>query len=414
MSETVSRASFAEFRHGWPIVLCASVGIGLGLSPLPFYTIGVFVQPLSDQFGWTVGQILTGLAVMTLTLSLASPAVGYLGDRFGARPIVLTSTILFSLAFALFAAGTGSIWQFYATWVLVALCGAGTLPIIWTRAVNQAFDRRKGLALGLALIGTGVFGPVAKLVADAVTVEAGWRVAYLSVALLPLVIVIPITLFLFKPPGDWDPVTKRQAAPEETRADRPGRSLLSWRFWLLAFAFLPISMVIMGLVPNLETLLGAQGFDRRQAVQIAAAAGPAVVIGRLAGGWLVDRFWAPAVAFVILCLPAISLLVLAHGDPSLTTVTAAVVLIGFAAGVEYDLLSFLVARYFRFNDYGKIYGGLFGFFAVGSGVGPLIFAAAYDRYGNYGPALTVAAVVLLMACSSLLFLGRYGSIERAT
>ena len=55
------KGDFVEFKYGWPVVLAGSIGISLGMSPLPFYTIGVFAQPLTQEFGWTIGQVMTGL-----------------------------------------------------------------------------------------------------------------------------------------------------------------------------------------------------------------------------------------------------------------------------------------------------------------------------------------------------------------
>ena len=49
-------SQFREFRSGWPVVLASTFGISLGMSPLPFSTIGVFVQPLAEEFGWGIDQ----------------------------------------------------------------------------------------------------------------------------------------------------------------------------------------------------------------------------------------------------------------------------------------------------------------------------------------------------------------------
>ena len=128
-----------EFKQGWKVVLAASLGVGTGLSPLPFYTIGVFVRPLSAEFGWTVDQILVALIVTTLSVLVASPIVGLLTDKYGVRRIALASTVGFGLSFFLFALNPGSLPLFYANYALLSVAGTGTLPITWTRAVNNRF-----------------------------------------------------------------------------------------------------------------------------------------------------------------------------------------------------------------------------------------------------------------------------------
>jgi predicted MFS family arabinose efflux permease len=127
----------------------------------------------------------------------------------------------------------------------------------------------------------------------------------------------------------------------------------------------------------------------------------------LAGGWLLDRFWAPAVALVILASPAISCFLLAQPALSAPAATVSIVLIGFALGVEYDLMAYLVARYFGMRSYTVIYGVLYVFFAIGSGFGPLIFGWSFDRTGSYRLILNISFAMLILCGASLLALGRY-------
>jgi len=153
---------YGEFRRGWPVVLAAFLGIGLGLSPLPFYTMGVFAPHFAREFGWSTAQIMAGLTVTTVSVLGSAPLVGLLPVRFGVRRVALTSLVLFSLAFMSLALSSGSLVQFDVTWAAVAVLGAGTLPMTWTPAVNDLFEVRKGLALGVSLMGTGLFGFLAK------------------------------------------------------------------------------------------------------------------------------------------------------------------------------------------------------------------------------------------------------------
>jgi predicted MFS family arabinose efflux permease len=89
------------------------------------------------------------------------------------------------------------------------------------------------------------------------------------------------------------------------------------------------------------------------------------------------------------------------------TAAISIVLIGFAAGVEYDLMAFLVARYFGLKSYGAIYGTLYGFFALGAGIGPVVFGRAFDATGSYDGPLMQAVLMLIGGAALLLTLGRY-------
>lgn len=484
MSQSEARG---EWGRGWPVALSAALGIGLGLSPLPFYTIGVFVgpmtQPVADGgLGFTPSQVMLALPIYTFGALIMSPIVGILSDRIGVRRVALASIALFGVSMMALGLNDGSIAMYAATWCLMAVAGAGTLPITFTRAVNNWFVKSRGIALGVALIATGMFGVLAKLLAQQVTAAFDWRMGYVAVGLLPLLIAFPVALVAFRDVTDKpasEAVTTRFkplligfaalaalglayaalrfAAPQiaqhgprlelvtacvfaalgvipvlillfgristtgaaaVTKASQGilpgmtlGQALRDWWFWLLAFVFIPISFAIGGPIPNVELILGSKGFGAEDAVGLASLVGLAVIAGRLVGGFLIDRFWAPGVAFIFLAMPALALWTLATPELSREAAAAAIFLIGFGAGVEYDFMAYLVARYFGTRAYSSIYGSLYGFFAIGAGFGPLLFANAVRGGGDVAAFMHMAAIVLIVSSALLLLLGRYRTFD---
>jgi hypothetical protein len=91
-SQSGAKAGYGEFKLGWPVVASAMLGIGLGLSPLPFYTIGILAPELAREFGWGFAEILGGLPIMTFAVLLASPLVGLLADRIGDSPPAMATS----------------------------------------------------------------------------------------------------------------------------------------------------------------------------------------------------------------------------------------------------------------------------------------------------------------------------------
>ena len=180
-----------------------------------------------------------------------------------------------------------------------------------------------------------------------------------------------------------------------------------WRFWLLAYAFVPISFAVGGPIPNMETIMGSKGFTPQEGVTLAGIIGYAVVVGRVAGGYIIDHFWAPAVAAIILSLPAVATFMLAQPDYSFWFAAVAIFILGMAAGVEYDLMAYLVSRYFGMLHYAAIYGALYGFFALGAGIGPAVFGWSYDNLGSYDSILLVSSALFLIGALPLLLLGKY-------
>ena len=388
----------SELRRGLPLVLACGFGFGLGLSSIPFYTFGVFVDPLRTAFGWSVGAIQAGLTVSYLTTVVMLPAVAWAADRFGAKRVALVSSGLFGLAFMALGLTDRSVWSFYAHWFLVSLFGTGTLALTWSRGIAGSFKAGRGLALGLALLGSGVMGVVGPPLARLLIGAVGWRAAYACLGLAPILISMPLTLAFFHGGAAL-------AGSSESRGIGP--PILTSSFWLSACAFLAIGMGVAGVIPNLVKVFTTSGLGRDAAITATSVVGLFVVIGRVACGALIDRFWAPGVAAVFLAAAALACLLLSHPPVSYPVALAASAMIGLVAGAEFDLLPFLVGRYFPLGAFTKSLGAVSAVFYVGAAMGGPLLGRVYDLSGRYGPGLDGAAALFVMGGIGLLCLGRY-------
>jgi predicted MFS family arabinose efflux permease len=394
-----------EFRRGWPIVLASCVGIALGLSPIPFYEIGLFAPEIAKEFGWGIGTIMAGVFFMMCGSLLASPAVGYLADRYGARRVALTSIVCFGIFLSLFALQSGSLPLYYANWFLLALTGAGTLPITWTRAINQNFDLKKGLALGIALAGTGASGFLLKPATASVVAAHGWRAGFVFLSLMPILISLPLAALCFRQPASTPASAGRNMANPEGRTF--GEAIRDYRFWFIGLGILPVAFAISGPIANLESILRGHGVGRDTILRIVPLLGLAVIVGRLGGGWLMDRVWAPAVAIGLFTFSAAASWLLVNGAASPPYVAFGVLGVGLAAGLEFDLMAFLTARYFGPRSYGGIYGTMYAFFALGSGVAPTVYGRAFDVTKSFTSIVSIGAAAMFIGGFFLLFLGPY-------
>lgn len=478
MSASTNTAAPSELKNGWPVMSAAAVGIGLGMSPLPFYTLGPLAGPIMEEFGWGLGQVFLAFPVYTLTAFFMAPLVGVLADKYGARLVSLTSIILFGLTMMAQSLHTGATWLYVLLWGLISIFGAGTLPITFTRAVNNAFEKHRGKALGIALIATGMFGTLAKYFAQEISAQYGWRGAYIALGMLPILIAFPLALLGMRDVTDtpardsalsrykvlillpaiagfialaWlslqfvlpqiaekgmkleyaivfpfialtglpivayllgniktDPIVKYKL---EKGAQLPGltlmESLKEWRLWLLCICIVPISYSLGAIIPHLEQVLVSKGFGISDAVALAGLTGLAVLGGRVIGGILIDKFWAPGVAFIFLASPAIAFYLLASPELSTDYARIAILMIGIGAGVEYDFLAYLVSKYFGMRSYSAVYGFLYAFFALGAGFGPKIMADLATSSVGWDTTLTSAGIILVVGSIPLLLLGRY-------
>ncbi len=414
-------SKYAEFKFGWPVVVASAIGIGLGMSPLPFYTIGIFAISLKAEFGWSQGDVMAAMPIFTISAVVMSPLVGWFTDKYGPRRIVLISIVTFSLTMMSFSLLTGTKADWFVHWVLLAVFGAGTLPITWTRAVNSWFFEKRGLALGCSLLGTGLFGTFAVYFSSFMIELLGWRNGYIAVGALPIVFAYPIAWVLLRDASDpkmADKVARMERTTKRAKVRYGGLSLSKairdWRFWLLAYAIIPISFAVGGPIPNLPAMMQSKGFSASDAVFLASLIGPAVIIGRVAGGYTLDHFWAPAVAAIVLSIPAVATWSLTQPDLTLWMAGTMVFVLGMAVGVEYDFMAYLVSRYFGLMHYAAVYGALYAFFSIGAGFGPYFFGASADATGSYDSMLRIASLLFIAGALPLLLLGRYRDYQEPT
>jgi MFS family permease len=409
---------------GWWVVLVSAIGMTTGIASVNLWSFGVFIGPLSAEFGWTVSDITTVLLIGTLVTVVSSPFIGRLVDRLGARRVALASIVLLgSLLVSLYWL-TPNLWHFYLIFGVMPLLGAGTSSVAYARVISRWFDRRRGLALGLTLAGVGVGAFVIPLLTNAVIQTHGWRVAYVVLGLLSLALTLPLAFFLLKDspeamgqrPDGAAPSADEQAGATRAPAGVVGfatdEALRQPRLWQMVAAFLVLGLAIGGVLILLVPILEQRGVPRETAVLVQAGLGVALVIGRVFAGWLMDRFFAPYVAIAFLVGPIGGLLLFANSTSPAAAVVAAL-LIGLAAGAEVDVIAYMIGRYFGTRAYATLYGVLYSAWTLGSGFGPKLFAIVYERTGSYSPALLSAAVLMTLSCLLLWRLGPYPRLQPA-
>ena len=383
----------SEFSRHWLLVLVCAVGIGVGVSSLPFYTQGLFIEAWIADFGWTRAQASLGILGSTLALAAVLPFIGSIVDRYGLVTPVMISLLGLSLAYVLLGMFVQSIATFVILAMLQAILGSASSPLAYTRAINAVFNKQRGLALGVALSGAGVaatFGPT--LISNAID-AFGWRGAYYAMALFTLVVGAVIILVLSRLNGAKTAVNiDMEAANRDFLVAKASRT-----YWTIMAAIFFLSLGLGGLMIHFVPILLDVGFATNAAVKIAGVIGIAVVLGRLLVGFAVDRIFASRVAIAILlaCISGVLALALLG---SVVAVPAAFV-IGFSVGAEVDLIGYLVARYFGMHAYGQIYGRQYSTFLIATGLSPVILGAVRDATGTYTASLFTAAAFMVISAA---------------
>lgn len=396
-----------EFRRGWPVLLGSLVGVGIGGPGLIYYTWGVFLKELGTAWGWSRTVLSVGMLAFTLVLALVSPYVGGLIDRYGVRRPVALSLAAMALCYVCFYLFLDSLAAYFVLQLCLAVCCAASSSLAFTRVVSDWFDRSRGLALGVTLIGTGLGGALAPAYVSLAIADYGWRAGYLAIA---LVIVVAMPFVVWQVRLRQPPATERRPAGllERDAAERDAmyrQARRSRTFWTLIAAFFIMAFGFTGLLVHFVPLLTDAGMSTVEAASVAGLIGIAVIAGRLVTGFCVDRFFAPYVAAAAISLSALGCLSLVVVGTAAAPVAA--VAVGLAVGAEVDLIGFLTSRYFPMPIFGRVFGWQYGAFAIGNGLSPLWVAMAYDHFGSYRIALIAVAVLLVLAVAIFLTLPSY-------
>jgi len=260
---TVGHGSGKIF-YGWWVVLAAGIGASMSYGPIIAFTFGVFIKPLSEEFGWSRADISLGFSLSLLMLSGTAPFIGQLVDRFGARKVIIPSVFLFGFGVTSFYFLSANLWHFYVIYVSLGIVSVGAATLPYLSVVSRWFDKRRGLALGLAMIGVGLGTFIMPAFAQALIDSVGWRYAYVILGLMVVGVTIPVVApFLKEAPEQMgmEPDGESPASPRTatvTGHTQGMRSREVWRlgtFWLIVAAFFLMSVSVHGCLIHLELLL---------------------------------------------------------------------------------------------------------------------------------------------------------------
>jgi MFS family permease len=392
-----------EWRQHGAVVIASLAGITL--CSMHGYTIGIMIDPLEKEFGWSRSGISGGLLIISLVAVFLAPLTGRLADRIGPRPVALAGVPLFCIAFALLSQATSNIWTWWALWLLLALGNMAILPTIWSAAINSHFNLNRGKALALALCGTGLASFILPRVTPRLIAEYGWRGAYVGLAVAGFLLVFPLTLAFFRSARE-KAVRAGMEAPIVAKPSLRGQ-YTSPRYLKLMGASTFFSITICALTTNAVPVLRGLGHDAFGAGDIASWMGLGSILGRLMGGFLLDWFDAKKVAAASVVAPIITAMLLLYAGESYTIAALAMLTLGLAIGTEVDCCSYLAARHFGLANFGALFGLINGLMLLGNGLAPFAANYVYDITHSYDSVLWVQIPACLASAVLFLMLGRY-------
>jgi MFS family permease len=394
--------AWQELSRRWPVLLGAFLGLAGGVSSIAYYSQGLFVGPLTQTFGWSREQMSLVTLAGGMLLAILSPFVGTLVDRFGVVRPLLVSFCAMIVGYLVLSRIGGSFALFLLVQLLLIGVGSATGPVSFTRIVSENFVAARGFALGATLAGGGVMAIIAPPIIASLIAQNSWREGYLAVA--GLVLVCATLSLALLVPRLRSTASSLTVTKEEVSTDAHYRTpdLSSPFIWRLAFTFLLVALGVGGFTFHMVPMLTDAGMDLSSAARIQSLIGVALLVGRLGAGALMDRIFAPYIAASAVLLAALGLAIIAMFGVAAAAPGA--LLIGLALGAEGDVIGYLTARYFGLAVYGRIYGILYGIFAFGLGLSPLVISRIQAMANSYDPALWFSCAILVVAAVSLLTL----------
>jgi predicted MFS family arabinose efflux permease len=390
--------------EGWRVAIASSVGVFVSFASLLVYTFGIFLKPLAEEFGWSRAAISAAFGIAAMTVAVCSPPLGYLLDRVSPRRILVPCMAVFGSAFASLGLLTPPIWHLYATFFVIGIVANGTAQMAYTRAVSSWFVKRRGMALAVVMSGGAIGAMVLPPLAETLIERFGWRRACAMLGGMVLAIGLPaVARFIRERPSEG-PATSDGSSAVRGATVREG--LASRAFWIVVTVLFFNSIAQNGALTHLAALLTDRGVSARGSALALAAMGGASLVGRFVTGWLLDRFFAPRVAFVLLSIASVGTWILS-GAHSLVMGTLASVLIGLGMGGEADVTPYILSRYFGLRSFAMLYGLTWTAYAIAGAIGPVLMGQAFDATASYEALLAVLAVGTFGAASLMLLLPSY-------
>ncbi len=415
--ETSERPKKGRIFYGWWVVLAAAAG-SFAQSTTTTEALSIYIAPLSSEFGWSRTLISGGVSLGTLMCAPAALLIGPILDKYGAKWVVVCSTVAIGLGFIGIALSTTPA-AFYASVIVMRVGGVGLLGLAVTTAVANWFSAKRGRVVAIAALGgslsTIVLPPIAQLLMD----RYDYRISlYFVAATVLAVTIVPALLFMKRRPEDIglrpDGVTEAQEKAARAAAKKAksrsmveqtshdwtlAESMKTSAMWLLIFS-IPLSiMVLAGTTFHQTTYLIQQGLPTVAAAGSLSFFAIGTGVSRGAWGLLAERIpvrlcMAAGALFMVLA----EILFLSANNVPVAFMSAFFLGVGVSGGIALEPV--IYANYFGRLHLGSIRGVASVSRWTMAAAGPLLSGLVYDAFGRYFIIFLVYAGI--MVCTALM------------
>ena len=404
----LSEGSPAFFYGWWIVVACfVSMSMAGGIGNLSF---PVFLKPLTAEFGWSRAEVSGGISAFMLAIALTAPFVGRAVGLYGPRAVMIPAAVLVGLCLMLLSQLT-ALWQLYLLRLGVGVGFTALAHVPVNIAISRWFTRKRGRAMGTAMIGAPVGGLLMTPFASACIEWVDWRLTLLILGGLLWLILVPVLFGLLRDtPADLgllpDGETRRPSddMPVSTGVGEgisARDTLRTGRFWALIGIYFLAYGCLFSVMIHQHPYFTDQGFSAQHAALLVSVLLSASVISGLGFGWASERYDPMQLAAACYALGGVGIALLLWASP-VVAVVGFVVCFGLFFGGTTPLTALVTGHMFGMKAHGVIYGFYQTVICLSGFVGPTVMGFIYDTTGSYQLGFTGVSIGLLCAAALML------------
>jgi MFS family permease len=393
--------------YGW-VVVATFLVIGTTIWGIRF-SFGVFFKSIEGEFNLTraaTSGIFSAYMVLGGVFTILG---GWALDRYGPRIIIFVMGIFTGLSLLL-TSQTNLLWHLFVTYSLLLAVGTGSLYVVIMSTVSRWFDKKRGLALGIASSGNGLGTLVVAPFATFLIAKFDWYRTYLILGLIAWGIVLPLSRLLRRDPYEIGTLPDgAKAAPPDKDLPQPRaeennlqptdlslrQALRTRSFWLIIFSWLlyasSLFLVLTHLVPHVTDI----GFSAAEGATVLSLVGGTSIVGRVLLGTISDRIGRKATGIICALVQAGAIVWLAWSQ-QLWMLYLFALIYGLAYGGMTPSMAALISDTFGLRKIGAILGVLDVGFGLGAAIGPVVGGLIFDVSKSYFTAFLLGVVAMVV------------------
>jgi len=398
-------------HYGW-VMVAMTIGI-LVVHALISYCFGLFLKPMTLEFGWDRGALAAVYSMIVLVTGSLGILSGRLTDRYGPRPIVTIGGLLIGIAFILMSQ-INSLWQVYLIWGFLTGVGFSFCLIPVMTIIPRWFVKGRGMVMGIVMTGRGIGGIISPLLAQWLISDYGWRWTFVILGLIALILIIPVAQFMrhspqrmgLKPYGEDEMAEVKQFPSSAIEGLSFSQAIRTSRFWLFGFILASVFFCLGTIMVHIVPYAGDTGIPAITAASVLSIAAGVSIVGRLVIGFISDRIGGRLILTICLILLTLSIIWLLFAENTWMFYVFAV-MFGLSYGGFTLLLPVVTAELFGLASFGVIIGSITFMTTLGDAVGAPVSGTIFDITGSYRLAFLTIIVICTVAVILSVFLLRY-------